>query len=235
MGHTMDLGSVLPLLRFCISGLNGEFICIVQGLLFEGSVLTYDPTTNGAEWVPIQGTASDLSPVKEASAWELSNIVIPDPLEGTPRMDCFGEHREGCGAEAPTDTFYMDTALCEEESMEQAPQSDLGDEGSKSSRESDSSEGTLHHHSLRCHHPNSVSWADKDQEEGEEQEETKEKKWPTLPASPQGEPEEEPMEELPTLEQKSPDTVPAQGDTPKNSPREEVVVHTAEVEIDHLC
>ena len=124
------------------------------------------------------GTASNLSPVEEASTWELSNIVIQDPLEDAPRMDRFGEH----SAEAPADTFHMDAALCKEESMEQAPQSDLGEQGSKSSRESDSSESTPCHYSLRHRHPNSTSWADEDQVEGEEQEETKGEEQPTLPA-----------------------------------------------------
>ena len=62
-------------------------------------------------------------------------------------MDCLREHREECSAEAATDTFHVDAALREEESMEQAPQSDLGEEDSKSSKESDSSESTLHHYS----------------------------------------------------------------------------------------
>ena len=93
MGPTMDQGSTLPPLQFHISSPNGEFICIVQGLLFKGSVLTYDPATNGAKWVPMWGTASNLSPVEEVSAQELSNIVIHDPLEDTPRMDHFGKCR----------------------------------------------------------------------------------------------------------------------------------------------
>ena len=130
----VDLGSTLPPLPFFISGPNGEFICIAWGLLFKGSVLAYDPATNGAKWVPVWGTTSNLSPLEEASTWELSNIVIQDPPEDAPRMDLFGEHREECGAEAPTDTFHVDAALHEEESMEQAPQSDLGEEGSESSR-----------------------------------------------------------------------------------------------------
>ena len=31
-------------------------------------MLAYDPATNGAEWIPVQGSASDLLPVEEASA-----------------------------------------------------------------------------------------------------------------------------------------------------------------------
>ena len=55
----------------------------------------------------------------EASTQELSNIVIQDPPEDAPRMDCFREHREEHGAEAATDTFHADAAL-HKESMEQA-------------------------------------------------------------------------------------------------------------------
>ena len=92
MGHTVDLGSCLRPLRFRITSPNGEFICVARGLLFKGSMLAYDPTANGAEWVPMKGTASDLSPAEDASAWELSNITIQDPLEDARRVDCFGEH-----------------------------------------------------------------------------------------------------------------------------------------------
>ena len=56
--------------------------------------------------------------------------------------------------------------------MEQAPPSDLGEEGSESSKESDSFKSNLHCNSLRCCHPDSISWADEEQEEGKEQEET---------------------------------------------------------------
>ena len=55
MGCTMDLGSTPPPLQFCISDLNSEFICVAWGLLFEGSVLAYDPTTNGPSGSPCGG------------------------------------------------------------------------------------------------------------------------------------------------------------------------------------
>ena len=64
-------------------------------LLFEGSVLAYDPAANGAKWVPVRGTTSDLSPAEDASAQELSNITIPDPPEDMWRLDHFGEHQDG--------------------------------------------------------------------------------------------------------------------------------------------
>ena len=42
------------------------------------------------------------------------------------------------------------------------------------------------------------------------------------------------MEELPTLEQESPGMVPAQGNMPRDSQGEEVVIHMAEEEIGQL-
>ena len=69
MGCTVDLGCALLPLQFHISGLNREFICIALGLLFKGSMFTYDPATNGAKWVSMWETTSDVSPVEEASAW----------------------------------------------------------------------------------------------------------------------------------------------------------------------
>ena len=79
-GCVVDLGWVLPSLHFCISEPVGDFICMVQGLLFKGSVLAYDPTTNGVEWIPMWGSASDRSPAEEVSTQELSNIVLHDPV-----------------------------------------------------------------------------------------------------------------------------------------------------------
>ena len=193
--------------------------------------MTWPPM--GLSGSPCGGTVTNLSPVEEASAQELSNIVIQDPPEDVPMMDHFREGREECSAEAPTDTFHMDAALHKEESMEQAPQSDLGGEGSESSKESGSSKNTPCHYSSGCCHPDSISWADENQEEGEEQEETERKEQPTLLASPQ----EEPRKEPPTLEQELLHAIPTRGDTPGDRQGEEVVVHLhmAEEEIDHLC
>ena len=230
MGCTMDLGSALTPLWFRVSGLNGEFICIVQGLLFEGSVLIYDPTTNRAELVPMWEIASDLFPVEEASARVLSNIVIQDPLEDAPRMDCFGECREEHSAEAPMipSTWVL---LSVRRSQWNRNPSLTSERRAAKAQESDSSESTPCHYSLRhCCCPDSISWADEDQEEGKEQEETEGEEQLTPPASPQG----EPVEELPILEQESLGRVPCQGDMPGDSKGEEVVVHAAKEEIDHL-
>ena len=90
---------------------------MVQGLLFEGSVLAYDPTANGVKWILVRGSASNLSPAEEASAWELSNIMLHDPTKVTWRMDCFREQRgEGSVEEAAAKTILKGELA--EEAME---------------------------------------------------------------------------------------------------------------------
>ena len=136
MGHTVDLGSCLPPLWFHVTGPNGEFICVAQGLLFEGSVLAYDPASNGAEWVLMRGTASDLSPAEDASAQELSNITIPDAPEDVWRLDHFRECQEGCDVEAPAKAFCTCAALCKKAKAMEQVLPDREEVGSKSSEES---------------------------------------------------------------------------------------------------
>ena len=60
-------------------------------------MLAYDLTSNEAEWIPVQGMASDLSQVEEASAKELSNMVPHDTIEGVQRLDRFREQRSKSG------------------------------------------------------------------------------------------------------------------------------------------
>ena len=110
-----------------------------------GGMLAYNPAANGAEWVPMRGTASDLSPAEDASTWELSNIMFQDLPEDVQRVDCFGECQERCSVEAPAKAFCTGAALHEEEeTMEQAPpdREEVGSESSEESEEeSEGSEG----------------------------------------------------------------------------------------------
>ena len=71
---------------------SGKFVGVAYSLLCKGNILTYDPASNGMEWVPVQGTINNLSPVEDSSAWELSNITLPDSPKDIPWMDQFGEH-----------------------------------------------------------------------------------------------------------------------------------------------
>ena len=84
---------MLPTTQFPINQPTGEFVCMARGLLFEDSILIYDPTCNEAEWIPVRGMEEDLSQVEEASTRELSNMVPLDSTTEMHRLDRFGELR----------------------------------------------------------------------------------------------------------------------------------------------
>ena len=52
-GQTVELGPMIPPMQFRVSSPMGEFICFARGLIFDGAVLTYDPVSNGAKWIPV--------------------------------------------------------------------------------------------------------------------------------------------------------------------------------------
>ena len=81
-GCIVELGPAMPPTQFCISHLSGAFICFARALVFEGSALAYNPTTNQAEWVSMRGTVADLSPTEERSALALCNLVLHDEEGG---------------------------------------------------------------------------------------------------------------------------------------------------------
>ena len=98
-GQVVELGPLLPSTWLCISQPGGQFICVALGLLFEGSMLAYNPVSNEVEWIPVQGMVSDLSQVGKTSARELSNMVPHDSDKGVRRLDWVGEQRSESGAE----------------------------------------------------------------------------------------------------------------------------------------
>ena len=67
--------------QFCVTNERGTYLCTVRALVFEGSILTYNPTLNEAEWIPMRGLANDLSWAKERSAVALANYVPCTPKE----------------------------------------------------------------------------------------------------------------------------------------------------------
>ena len=78
----MELGLTMPPSLFHVSYPSGKFICFARGLIFEGSILAYDPSTNGVEWICMHGTTSDLSKAEEMLALALCNMVLQVPDEG---------------------------------------------------------------------------------------------------------------------------------------------------------
>ena len=74
-GQAVDLGPVMPAVQFCVTEERGTYLCTVTALVFEGSILMYNPTLNEAKWVPTHGLANDLSWAKERSAVALVNYI----------------------------------------------------------------------------------------------------------------------------------------------------------------
>ena len=74
-GNTINLGTVMPVTEFKVTDEEGTYLCVVCGLVFEGSILVYDPARDEAEWVPAHGVAMDLSWAEEKMAATLANFV----------------------------------------------------------------------------------------------------------------------------------------------------------------
>ena len=80
-GQVVDLSPVMPVAQFWVMEEGGAYLCTVKALMFEGSILVYNPTMNEAEWVPVHGLANDLFWAEEKSAVALANYVPHAPAE----------------------------------------------------------------------------------------------------------------------------------------------------------
>ena len=65
------------------------YLCAAWALVFDGSVLAYNPARDKVEWVPASSIANDLSWVEEKSAVALANFV--------PRISQQAAHIAGLG------------------------------------------------------------------------------------------------------------------------------------------
>ena len=73
-GQAVDLGPIMPAMQFRVTDEAGTYLCVVRALVFEGSILAYNPARDEAEWVPTHAITNDLSWVKK-SAMALANFV----------------------------------------------------------------------------------------------------------------------------------------------------------------
>ena len=80
-GQVVDLGPMMPAAQFWVMEEGGAYLCTARALVFEGSILVYNPAMNEAEWVPVHSLANDLSWAKERSAVALANYVLFVPAE----------------------------------------------------------------------------------------------------------------------------------------------------------
>ena len=63
-------------MQFHMNDEAGEFLSYVQGLLFEGTILAYDTSTNKAEWVPMHGSMEYLMGAEQSLVVDLINMVL---------------------------------------------------------------------------------------------------------------------------------------------------------------
>ena len=71
--HAMDLGPVMLVTHFRVTDEEGTYLCVVRALVFEGSILAYNPARDKVEWV--------LSWAEERSAVALANFMPCIPHE----------------------------------------------------------------------------------------------------------------------------------------------------------
>ena len=78
---TAPIHTYIQLLPLCFhsNSKDGEFLGYVQGLLYKGTILMYNPTMNKAEWAPVHSSVKSLTPMEQASATDLCNMVPCSP------------------------------------------------------------------------------------------------------------------------------------------------------------
>ena len=111
-GQAVDLRSVMLATQFRVTDKAGTYLCVAQALVFEGSILAYNPTRDEAEWVPTCSITNDLSWAEEKPAVALANYVPCIFQEGA-HIARLGAH---CLMNWPNDTSSMEE---EEEEREE--------------------------------------------------------------------------------------------------------------------
>ena len=228
-GHMVDLGDTLPPLRFHITEPSSKFVAVARGLLFEGNILTYDPGSNGREWILVLGTINDLSPAEDSSAQELSNITLPDFPEDIPWMDRFGECHQGPATVPPTVAFHAGAALHDEEEVMEQEMLEGERECSEYTGEADSPVSSLWNsidsdrHTEEADSPESSPQNSADS--GRQMEEENEGE---LSDKPTGKPADEPMDE--TAVKLTEDHPPPNNELTKGHPPDYKLVETITVE-----
>ena len=82
------LGPMMLVAQFRVTDEVGTYLSVARALVFEGSILAYNPAKNEAEWVPVRGLANNLTWAEERSAIALANYVprIPDEVAWITRL-----------------------------------------------------------------------------------------------------------------------------------------------------
>ena len=86
-GNAINLSMVMPVMEFRVTDEEGAYLCMAHTLIFEGSILAYNPARDKAEWVPACGVTNGLSWVEERMAVTLANFVPCNPQEADRIME----------------------------------------------------------------------------------------------------------------------------------------------------
>ena len=116
-GNAVDLGTVMPVMEFRVTDKEGAYLCMAWALIFEGSILAYNPTRDEVEWVPAHGVTNNLSWAEEKMAVALANFVPHTPQEVDRIAELGTHHLLG----------WTNDSSTEEE--EQTPEEDVEPEG----------------------------------------------------------------------------------------------------------
>ena len=80
-GQAIDLGPVMLVAQLRVTDEAGTYLCAARALVFEGSILAYNPDRDEVEWVHVCGLANDLTWAEERSAVALANYMLRVPQE----------------------------------------------------------------------------------------------------------------------------------------------------------
>ena len=137
-GQAMDLSPVMLVAQFQVMEEGGIHLCTVRALVFEGSILMYNPALNEAEWVPVRGLANDLSWAEERSAVALANYVPRASAKAT-RIARLGAGRVvSCpGNDSSTSVEEEEVWHLDAPSMDTDHEGEVGDEGKEEADEAE--------------------------------------------------------------------------------------------------
>ena len=109
-GKTLDVGVRMPGFKLMLQDDKGEYPYSGSALIFEGSMLVYDPQRDIAQWVPVRGMSSTLTMPELGTANDLNNMVhsplseLPAKPPSTEIVKCIP-----AGAESDTDSSIVDS------------------------------------------------------------------------------------------------------------------------------
>ena len=80
--QVVDLGPMMLAAQFWVTNEQGTYLFTTRALVFEGSMLMYNPVIDEAEWIPTRGLANDLFWGKKRSVFALANYIPCMQKEG---------------------------------------------------------------------------------------------------------------------------------------------------------